>query len=133
MKTYSGKPNFNSMNKVLGLVINLLWKMDLPCEAVPKSVMPVWNSDQLTVAERLVATLASSLVAQDGFNAIQSDCTVGFAAAQALAKNKVLVLAGEGSWFKENLYLCETVLRSRTSFSETLKNYQQNFGTSGTS
>ncbi len=116
IKAYSGKPNFKSMNKVLGLVINLLWKMDLPCEAVPKSVMPVWNSDQLTVAERLVATLASSLVAQDGFNAIQAGGTVGHATAQAFASHKSLVLAGGGSWFKENLDRCEEALRSRNQF-----------------
>lgn len=64
----NGRPAFDDINKLLGLTINILSFIGLPSQLVAMSVLPISEFRELDVAERLVVTLASSLVAQDGFN-----------------------------------------------------------------
>jgi hypothetical protein len=64
--------NLRAINKPLGLTISILAALRLDVEMVRKVAIRVWRPGQLPIAEQLVTTLASSLVFQAGFNAIEA-------------------------------------------------------------
>jgi hypothetical protein len=63
---------FRGVNKPLALTASVLAALGTPVKLVPRVVLRTWKDGQLAPAERLVTTLAASLVCQTGFNAIQA-------------------------------------------------------------
>lgn len=69
--------DLSGLNKPLALTVNILSALDLPVNLTVQVALRIWESDQLPVAEQLVATLASSLVYQHGFNDTDAGGTAG--------------------------------------------------------
>ncbi|KAL6411360.1 uncharacterized protein AUP68_05064 [Ilyonectria robusta] len=69
--------DLSGLNKPLALTVNILSALDLPVNLTVQVALRIWESDQLPVAEQLVATLASSLVYQHGFNDTEAGGTAG--------------------------------------------------------
>lgn len=66
---YVAPVNLGNINSLLALTLNVLETMNLPSTLYVRPVIRIWEQHQLAYAERLVTTLAESLVAQNGFNA----------------------------------------------------------------
>ncbi|CAJ0552183.1 Ff.00g061620.m01.CDS01 [Fusarium sp. VM40] len=64
--------NLRDTNKPLCLTVSVLEALNLKMDIIIKIALRTWKDEQLPLAERLVTTLARSLVHQTGFNATQA-------------------------------------------------------------
>ncbi|KAJ6441177.1 allantoate permease [Purpureocillium lavendulum] len=94
LKAYDVARGFKGVNKPLSLSFCLLEELDMPVELVVRVALRTWKSYQLSLAEQAVATMASSMVYQGGFNAMQAGGQEGEVAGEAAAKNLVLLTRG---------------------------------------
>ncbi|KID98713.1 hypothetical protein MAJ_05369, partial [Metarhizium majus ARSEF 297] len=74
---YVAPVNLGNINSLLALTLNVLETMNLPSTLYVRPVIRIWERHQLAYAERLVTTLAESLVAQNGFNAREAGGQAG--------------------------------------------------------
>ncbi|KAF4978801.1 hypothetical protein FZEAL_4868 [Fusarium zealandicum] len=71
------KRNLRTANRPLYLTVSVLKALGLEVVVVPRVVMRTWKAEQLSLGERLVTTLAGSLITQYGFNATQAGANTG--------------------------------------------------------
>ncbi|EKJ68722.1 hypothetical protein FPSE_11100 [Fusarium pseudograminearum CS3096] len=69
------KNSLKGMNKPLGLTVCIMRKLNKPLKLHVCNVIRIWEPTQLPIAEQLVASLASSLIYQHGFNATEAGGT----------------------------------------------------------
>ncbi|KAM0429209.1 hypothetical protein ACHAQK_011254 [Fusarium lateritium] len=65
--------NLREMNRPLCLTVSILEALNLKMDIIIKTVLRIWKDEQLPLAERLVTTLARSLLHQTGFNSTQAE------------------------------------------------------------
>ncbi|KAH7146341.1 hypothetical protein EDB81DRAFT_934282 [Dactylonectria macrodidyma] len=65
------------INKSIGLTLSVLRALGVDMDLVSRVVIRTWEVDQLSLAERLVTTLAGSLICQTGFNTTQAGSQTG--------------------------------------------------------
>ncbi|KAH0594132.1 hypothetical protein MHUMG1_07971 [Metarhizium humberi] len=124
-RDYIGPANHSNINKLLVLALNVLKTMNLPSSLHVRPVIRIWEQHQLPYAERLVATLAESLVAQNGFNTAEAG---GLATCQA---SETELLAAKSAVFSMKPFLRQhidgvnTVLQDRLRFIQEVKRLSQ--------
>ncbi|TQV95958.1 hypothetical protein IF1G_05787 [Cordyceps javanica] len=118
IKSYD-PPKFDRINKLLGLTLNLLSYMEIPSRAIARSVMPIWDHRHLNQAERLVTTLASSLVSQEGFNATEAGGNPSTASGSAFRENQMQVFVNK-PYFNDNIIKATNTLKAIEDYQEEL-------------
>ncbi|KAG8405475.1 hypothetical protein J3458_022129 [Metarhizium acridum] len=122
---YIGPSNLVNINKLLVLALNILKIMNLPSGLYARPVIRIWERHQLPYAERLVATLAESLVAQNGFNATEAGgratCQASLAEFQA-AKCQVFAIK---PFLQHHLDGVDAELEKRLKFIQEVKRLSQ--------
>ncbi|XWW93189.1 hypothetical protein V2A60_001119 [Cordyceps javanica] len=125
IKSYD-PPRFDRINKLLGLTLNLLSHMGLQSRAIARSVMPIWDHRHLDQAERLVTTLASSLVSQEGFNATEAGGNQSTASGSTFRENQMQVFVNK-PYFKDNLIKATNTLKAIEDYQEELVTLRDKF------
>ncbi|KAJ3518718.1 hypothetical protein NM208_g14411 [Fusarium decemcellulare] len=78
-RVLSSSRQLRTRNRPLCLTVSVLKALNLEVEVVVRVVVRTWEPVQLSLAERLVATLAGSLLCWSGFNTTQAGATPGAA------------------------------------------------------
>lgn len=109
------KLNLTNMNKLLALALNVLHTMGLKSSAIVRPVLCIWEVQQLPIAERFVATIAQSMVAQNGFNATEAGGEPSTASLGELtsAKNQIF---GTKLFLKQHLTTGQAEVDARMKF-----------------
>lgn len=118
---YNLAQHLRHVNKNLGLTASVLHALDLPVEPVARVAVRTWKASQLSLAEQLVATLASSLVHQCGFNAMETGGKSG--SIYGLDEATVLVL-GKCSFLRRNLQSTQEQFQRHREFERELDEAQ---------
>ncbi|KAH6999755.1 hypothetical protein EDB80DRAFT_584523 [Ilyonectria destructans] len=109
------------LNNPLALTVNILSALDLPVNLAVQVALRIWESDQLPFAEQLVATLASSLVYQHGFN----DTEVGGTAGSTVTTSSLLaareLIMCHNQTMSENVKKTIAEMEKRLEFIKTLE------------
>ncbi|KHN97396.1 uncharacterized protein MAM_04993 [Metarhizium album ARSEF 1941] len=120
-KDYQVPVRLGGINKLLVLTLNVLETMNLQSSLHARPVIRIWERHQLPFAERLVATPAESLVAQNSFNAKEaSGRAICMAIQTELMAAKVQVFSIR-PFLRQHLRDVKTELEARLKFIDGLK------------
>ncbi|KID76026.1 uncharacterized protein G6M90_00g051080 [Metarhizium brunneum] len=123
-RDYVAPVNLGNINKLLALTLNVLKMMNLPSTLYVRPVIRIWERHQLPYAERLVATLAESLVAQNGFNAREAGGQACPFNPNAFQTAKSVVFSVK-PYLKRHIDGVDTVLKDRLKFIQEVKRLSQ--------
>ncbi|KAH6977199.1 hypothetical protein BKA56DRAFT_617450 [Ilyonectria sp. MPI-CAGE-AT-0026] len=113
--------DLSGLNKPLALTVSILSALDLPVNLTVQVALRIWEPDQLPVAEQLVATLASSLVHQHGFNDTEAGGTAGSTVtASSLQAARELIMC-HNQTMSDNVEKTIAEMEKRLEFIKTLE------------
>lgn len=118
-KSYTNR-TIGQMNKSLGITLSLLEMMGLPSTASCRCATPIWDESHMKKGERLVTTLASSYVCQDGFNATEAGGNPGTATLESQVAAQEMAFASR-SHMAQNTDAAMEEMERRVKFLERAK------------
>ncbi|KAI8714985.1 hypothetical protein NCS52_01005200 [Fusarium sp. LHS14.1] len=124
-KAYRGS-SLKSINKPMALTLAVLFASKIPGEMHLGVALLIWKSDQLPLAEQLVATLAGSLVYQHGFNATEAGGTGSNTVhtPETLERSARQIMLGSGA-LTENIKATIHELENREGFLKMLDKLEE--------
>ncbi|KAM0228109.1 hypothetical protein ACHAP5_012030 [Fusarium lateritium] len=115
--------NLREMNRPLCLTVSILEALNLKMDIIIKIVLRTWKEEQLPLAERLVATLARSLLHQTGFNSTQAETNSTTPTRSVLSLGwREVELKG---FLTSNSHKMEVEIDKRESFQDKLQELNQ--------
>ncbi|GJN82706.1 hypothetical protein PLIIFM63780_006249 [Purpureocillium lilacinum] len=124
VEDYDRARGFENVNKLLALTISMLEHLGLRTEMVIRVAVRTWKAHQLSLAEQIIVTMASSIVYQGGFNTREAGGTEGTQI--GLWEAKRLVLFAQG-FLSGNLNNVEADRRKKSQFLAELAALHEKF------
>lgn len=115
MAQYLRPADLPHLNKPPALTMSAIKHLGLYPDARVVPVMRIWRAGDLAIAEQFIRTVASSLVAQDGFNDTTAGGAVGRPPDAELLQVEESVYHSE-PWHKANIEECIRIARMRSNF-----------------
>ncbi|GJN71417.1 hypothetical protein PLICBS_005482 [Purpureocillium lilacinum] len=124
VEDYDRARGFENVNKLLALTISMLEHLGLRTEMVIRVAVRTWKAHQLSLAEQIIVTMASSIVYQGGFNTREAGGTEGTQI--GLWEAKRLVVFAQG-FLSGNLNNVEADRRKKSQFLAELAALHEKF------